>query len=352
MFLVAAGLFFVLPRVGLATLPLRARLGQMITGFSERVELGSYGSILTDSNVVMRVHLPDEVQPDRYPNLRWRGIVLDTFDGQAWSLRYPRQIRLVRPNSGGFDVGLLGGSGQFLRQEIFLEPIAIRGGLRRAARPPPDDGGLDVGDGRHGRGVRLVSGRPAPLHRGVRGRGSVGPGREPAAVGAAARRQPAPALPAAAGPGAGDPGAGPTGRGPEPDARGDRAPRGGVPADQVPLHARHRAGEQARPTPGVPLRAAGRPLRVLRGGDGGDAQDPRRSIAGRERVPAGGMESVRAVLHRPVLRCPLVGRGVHARRRLGDLRPDAPGDGGHAEQPAAHACCTSIHSGSSGTATW
>jgi transglutaminase-like putative cysteine protease len=122
-FLVAGGLFFVLPRVGLATLPLRARLGQMITGFSDRVELGSYGSILTDSTVVMRVHLPDEVQPDRLPNLRWRGIVLDTFDGTAWSVRHPRQTRLVRPNAGGFDVGLLHGSGQFLRQEVFLEPI-------------------------------------------------------------------------------------------------------------------------------------------------------------------------------------------------------------------------------------
>jgi transglutaminase-like putative cysteine protease len=122
-FAVAGGLFFVLPRVGLATLPLRARLGQMITGFSERVELGSYGSILTDSNVVMRVHLPDEVEPARLPNLRWRGVVLDTFDGQAWSVRYPRQIRLVRPNAGGFDVGLLQGSGRFLRQEVFLEPI-------------------------------------------------------------------------------------------------------------------------------------------------------------------------------------------------------------------------------------
>ena len=122
-FVVAGGLFFLLPRVGLATLPLRARLGQMITGFSERVELGSYGSILTDSNVVMRVHLPDEVQPDRFPNLRWRGVVLDTFDGQAWSIRYPRHTRLVRPSSGGFDVGLLRGSGLFLRQEIFLEPI-------------------------------------------------------------------------------------------------------------------------------------------------------------------------------------------------------------------------------------
>ena len=126
MFLVAAGLFFVLPRVGLATLPLRARLGQMITGFSERVELGSYGSILTDSNVVMRVHLPDEVQPDRFPNLRWRGVVLDTFDGQAWSIRYPRQIRLVRPSSGGFDVGLL------RRQR----PVPAAGDLPRADRRP------------------------------------------------------------------------------------------------------------------------------------------------------------------------------------------------------------------------
>jgi transglutaminase-like putative cysteine protease len=122
-FVVAGGLFFLLPRVGLATLPLRARLGQMITGFSDRVELGSYGSILTDSNVVMRVHLPDEVQPERLPSLRWRGVVLDTFDGQAWSVRYPRQTRLVRPNSGGFDVGVLQGSGRFLRQEVFLEPI-------------------------------------------------------------------------------------------------------------------------------------------------------------------------------------------------------------------------------------
>ena len=123
-FLVAGGLFFVLPRVGLATLPLRARLGRMITGFSERVELGSYGSILTDSSVVMRVHLPDEVQPDRLPNLRWRGVVLDTFDGRAWSIRHPRRTRVVLPNAGGFGVGLLRGSGVLLRQEVFLEPIA------------------------------------------------------------------------------------------------------------------------------------------------------------------------------------------------------------------------------------
>ena len=169
-FLVAGGLFFVLPRVGLATLPLRARLGQMITGFSERVELGSYGSILTDSNVVMRVHLPDEVQPERYPNLRWRGVVLDTFDGQAWSIRYPRQTRLVRPSSGGFDVGLLRGSGLFLRQEIFLEPIGsevvfaasrvLRLSMPTSVLAMDDMGAVSV----------VVPRRPAPVHGRVRGR--------------------------------------------------------------------------------------------------------------------------------------------------------------------------------------
>ena len=212
-FLVAGGLFFLLPRVGLATLPLRARLGQMITGFSERVELGSYGSILTDSSVVMRVHLPDEVQPDRYPNLRWRGVVLDTFDGQAWSVRYPRQTRLVRPSSGGFDVGLLRGSGLFLRQEIFLEPIGsevvfaaprvLRVSMPTSVLAMDDMGAVSV----------VVPRRPAPVHGRVRAGGPIGPERGARASGAAARRRAARALPAAARPGAGDPGARATGRG-------------------------------------------------------------------------------------------------------------------------------------------
>jgi hypothetical protein len=122
-FVLAAGLFFALPRIGLAALPLRARLGQMVTGFSDSIELGSAGSIYRDSRVVMRVHLPDEPRPDLLPGLRWRGAVLDAFDGQAWRVRYPRWTRLLFRNAGGFDVGLLGASGRILRQEVFLEPI-------------------------------------------------------------------------------------------------------------------------------------------------------------------------------------------------------------------------------------
>jgi transglutaminase-like putative cysteine protease len=144
-----AGLFFVLPRVGLAALPFRARLGQMVTGFSDRVELGEYGSILTNEAVVMRVQLPDlTVDPARLGPLRWRGIALDEFDGRAWSVRHPRRTRVVRPQGGGFDVGVLRGTGFVLRQEILLEPIGSEAvfALPQALRLAYPSGVLAVDD--------------------------------------------------------------------------------------------------------------------------------------------------------------------------------------------------------------
>src|SRR5439155_2942660 len=135
--LLTAALFGVLPRVGLAALPLRARLGQMVSGFSERVELGDYGSIITSDTVAMRVQILDMVgDPTRFGPLRWRGIALDAFDGRAWSVRHPRRTRLVRPSAGSFEVSLLQGSGLILRQQIFLEPIGAEAvfGATRALR--------------------------------------------------------------------------------------------------------------------------------------------------------------------------------------------------------------------------
>ena len=118
----------------------------------------------------------------------------------------------------------------------------------------------------------------------------------------------------------------------------DREPRGGVPAGAaVPLHARHRAGEPARPAPGVPPRPPGRALRVLRGVDGGHAAEPRRARAGRQRLPARGVESLRPVLHRAVLRRALVGRGLRARRRVDELRSHAARHGRRARRPDADA---------------
>lgn len=131
---VAAGFFLVLPRVGLAALPLRSRLGPAVSGFSEEVAIGAYGSIVASASVAMRVHLPEVDDPSALPGLRWRGIALDTFDGRTWSVHHPRRMRAVLATGGGFDVGVLRGPGRVLRQEVYLEPIGTEV-LFAAARP-------------------------------------------------------------------------------------------------------------------------------------------------------------------------------------------------------------------------
>jgi hypothetical protein len=154
-FSLAGGLFFIIPRVGQAALPLRAQVGRMVTGFSDRVDLGSFGDIESDHTVVMRVYLADErVDPVQLPILRWRGVAFDHFDGLTWSgMAAPR--RFVRRGVGGdFGVGLPEATGPALRQEIYLEPIgtdAVFGAprvLRVEARAPAlavdDMGGLST----------------------------------------------------------------------------------------------------------------------------------------------------------------------------------------------------------------
>jgi protein-glutamine gamma-glutamyltransferase len=123
-FALAGVMFFVIPRVGQATLPFRAELGKRITGFTDRVELGAYGEIESDQTVVMRVRFPDNLEnPERLPNLRWRGLAFDRFDGRVWEAGPRRQGLLRRDPSGGFRVSEARGTGPVVRQEIFLDPI-------------------------------------------------------------------------------------------------------------------------------------------------------------------------------------------------------------------------------------
>jgi transglutaminase-like putative cysteine protease len=123
-FALAGVLFFIIPRVGQATLPFRAELGKRISGFTDRVELGAYGEIETDSTVVMRVHFPDNVKdPEKLPNLRWRGLAFDRFDGRIWEAGPRRRGLLRRDPSGVFRITEARGTGPIVRQEIFLDPI-------------------------------------------------------------------------------------------------------------------------------------------------------------------------------------------------------------------------------------
>src|SRR5262245_46336752 len=109
---IAGALFFVIPRVGQAALPLRMRMGPLVTGFSDRVELGVYGQIEADPTVVMRVHIAAAPGDPRFiPELRWRGIVFDHFDGQAWTANAARRVVFRRSAPGEFQLAAARGAG-------------------------------------------------------------------------------------------------------------------------------------------------------------------------------------------------------------------------------------------------
>jgi transglutaminase-like putative cysteine protease len=120
-------LFVVIPRVGQASLPLRAPGSRMVSGFSERVQLGAFGEIEADASVVMRVHLTDFKggggPPETLPSLRWRGVAFDHFDGRTWTVgRAALKLTLRRQLPVAFPVHQFYG-GPVLTQEIFLEPL-------------------------------------------------------------------------------------------------------------------------------------------------------------------------------------------------------------------------------------
>ena len=140
----AAGLFFVIPRVGQAALPLRASIGRMVTGFSDSVDLGSFGDIESDRSVIMRVYLADEgLDPATLPGLRWRGVVFDQFDGRTWSSAAAPRRYMHRTVAGDFGVGLPAGRARWCaRRSISSRSEATRCSRPRArcgsrcARPP------------------------------------------------------------------------------------------------------------------------------------------------------------------------------------------------------------------------
>lgn len=120
---VTLALFFVIPRVGEATLALRGG-GRRAIGFTDRVALGTIGQLESDATVVMRVHMADGALPASVlSELRWRGVTLERFDGTTWSGDRRRRLVIRRFPGGPIEVQPARGGGTYLRQSIFLEPI-------------------------------------------------------------------------------------------------------------------------------------------------------------------------------------------------------------------------------------
>ncbi|MGK0361610.1 MAG: transglutaminase-like putative cysteine protease [Bradymonadia bacterium] len=114
-FMGAASLFILFPRVGFGYFFKKSRAGISMTGFSDHVELGHFGLIKNDPTVVMRVEFET---PEARALLApyWRGISFDRYDGQRWTKSV---------------------SGKFRPRRVAKNRYAIRPALRtRDARPP------------------------------------------------------------------------------------------------------------------------------------------------------------------------------------------------------------------------
>ncbi|RPI36952.1 MAG: DUF3488 domain-containing protein [Nitrospiraceae bacterium] len=90
--------------------------GIKTTGFSEKVDFGSYGEVKLDPTVVMRVEMDKDVR-----SLYWRGLALDYFDGNSWRSTKDAKYRVDR-SGDEFLVGQCD-KGRTVEQRIYLEPI-------------------------------------------------------------------------------------------------------------------------------------------------------------------------------------------------------------------------------------
>jgi hypothetical protein len=117
-------LFFMLPRFNAGYLGSYSMRPQLMTGFTESVELGQIGQIQKSSEVVMRVKVQGD--PARFASQHWRGIALTRFDGHRWSSLAMERHRLYQDANGWFIFpgGPIPRYSKALQYRVLLEPVA------------------------------------------------------------------------------------------------------------------------------------------------------------------------------------------------------------------------------------
>jgi hypothetical protein len=99
--------------------------GDPLSGFSDRIELGSINRIRKNRAIVMRVRVHGVDEPAFLP-LRWRGVAFDTFDGRSWSLSRAARRWVDRDPDGSFHVGQPLRKGQKpLDHQISMMPLMV-----------------------------------------------------------------------------------------------------------------------------------------------------------------------------------------------------------------------------------
>jgi transglutaminase-like putative cysteine protease len=127
--LVAAAIFFVLPRVSNGYFSAFARGRVMSTGFSDQVQLGQIGEIQQSNSLVMHIQIDGDAH-GAY-DLKWRGVTLNLFNGNTWSNPHAQHAvvsvgagRFVLwQNAARFKRSQRTGPAQPIHYRVLMEPL-------------------------------------------------------------------------------------------------------------------------------------------------------------------------------------------------------------------------------------
>lgn len=123
-------IFFFFPRLGIGMFFGQGRRAQSMSGFSDKIELGHFGDIKDNMEVVMRVELPDD--RDRADmHLRLRGITFDRYKDGLWEKTVGPAWAMTQTEEGSWiseEYQRVRGrvpQGEMLRQSVYLEPLSM-----------------------------------------------------------------------------------------------------------------------------------------------------------------------------------------------------------------------------------
>jgi hypothetical protein len=127
----AAAIFFLLPRASERFLGTFAPNADFSTGFSDRVELGTIGRLQQSNAPVMHVQIEGDHRGTY--DLKWRGVTLSLFDGRVWSNPL-EQSRVPRLADGRFSLSANTATGgavaareqHLVSYTVVMEPIGSR----------------------------------------------------------------------------------------------------------------------------------------------------------------------------------------------------------------------------------
>ena len=90
--LIAAGMFFILPRSAHAAFQHLTPYRTQFPGLSNVVSLGAIGEIQQNDSALLHVRMSSLLKP---ANLKWRGMVLSNFDGRSWTQGNHEQPKIL-----------------------------------------------------------------------------------------------------------------------------------------------------------------------------------------------------------------------------------------------------------------